>query len=102
MQLIKSCEYKVMPWKNGQGTTSQIAMHPKNLWRLSAATISQPDPFSEYKNCWRLLCLWKGDGLLLNNIKLNPNEVYRFDGEDPILCKNLSPEVVRPDRFNLS
>lgn len=83
-----------MPWKNGRGVTSQIAVAEDSSWRLSAATISEPGPFSEYPGFRRLLAIWKGDGLLLNEFKLNRGEVYDFSGETPIFCQNLSPVVV--------
>lgn len=94
MQLLKMSDYIIMPWKNGLGTTAQIAVAPDNQWRISAATVKKPNPFSEFKGCQRLLTIWRGSGLLLNDYELLPGSVYKFSGETPIFCKNLSPEVI--------
>lgn len=94
MQLLKMSDYIIMPWKNGLGTTAQIAVAPDNQWRISAATVKKPNPFSEFKGCQRLLTIWRGSGLLLNDYELLPGIVYKFSGETPIMCKNLSPEVI--------
>jgi environmental stress-induced protein Ves len=94
MQLLKMSDYIIMPWKNGLGTTAQIAVAPDNQWRISAATVKKPNPFSEFKGCQRLLTIWRGSGLLLNDYELLPGIVYKFSGEAPIFCKNLSPEVI--------
>ena len=45
-----------MPWKNGRGTTLEIAAEPKGaklddpslLWRLSSAPVTEPGPFSAF------------------------------------------------------
>lgn len=87
-------DYTIMPWKNGLGTTAQIAVAPDGQWRISAATVNNPNPFSEFKGYQRLLTIWRGSGLLLNEYKLLPGDVYKFSGEVPIFCKNLSPEVI--------
>lgn len=83
-----------MPWKNGQGITEQIAVDPDGGWRISAATVRQEGPFSQYKNRERLLAIWQGEGLQLNDKILKPGEVFKFHGETPIYCKNLSAEVI--------
>ena len=94
MQLLQKSDYKVMPWKNGHGETSEIAKDPQSLWRLSAATVRQPGPFSEFRGYSRLLSIWQGEGLKLNDFELKGDAVYSFQGEEPIFCQNLSPLVV--------
>jgi len=94
MQLLQKSDYKVMPWKNGYGETSEIAKDPRSLWRLSAATVRRPSPFSEFKGYSRLLCIWQGEGLKLNDFELKGNQVHAFHGEQPIFCENLSPLVI--------
>jgi environmental stress-induced protein Ves len=47
--------YKVMPWKNGLGTTTQLAIFPHKeefslqtfLWRVSIASVETENSFSE-------------------------------------------------------
>ncbi len=52
--LIKESDHQKMPWKNQQGTTSQILISPKGSslakldfdYRLSSAPIKSAGPFS--------------------------------------------------------
>lgn len=102
IQLIKSSEYLVMPWKNGQGVTSQIDIFPpgesfpgdKFLWRVSSATVQSSAPFSQFPGCDRYLSVLQGDGLILNETVLNPNEIYHFHGEDLIFGKLINKTVL--------
>lgn len=61
-----------MPWKNGQGTTRQIAIYPDNAdisnfqWRISAATVNAIGPFSNFDNVTRSLALLTGDKITLS------------------------------------
>lgn len=94
MQIIYQHKYQIMPWKNGQGSTAQIDVEGNGWWRLSAAKVNTSSSFSNFAGYDRLLCIWTGQGLLLNNHLLQPDEVYRFCGEDQIFCQNLSEVVV--------
>lgn len=101
MRLLKRSHYKKMPWKNGLGVTEEIAIDPPTaqlqnadfLWRLSCAKITAPNSFSNFKNYDRLLAVWEGAGLELNQKKLAPLEILQFRGEEEILCVPLSDEV---------
>jgi environmental stress-induced protein Ves len=63
---IGSSEFKSMPWKNGQGTTTEIAIYPDNAnlsafqWRLSSASMSASGPFSSFAGYERLLVVLPG------------------------------------------
>ncbi len=54
--LIKESDHQKMPWKNQQGTTSQILISPKGSslakldfdYRLSSAPIKSAGPFSPF------------------------------------------------------
>lgn len=92
-RVIKYSEYVQMPWKNGLGSTLEIDLAQDRAWRLSAATVQQPCSFSDYSGFDRLLTVWKGEGLLLNEFLLKRNEVYSFAGEDSIHCNNMSEQV---------
>jgi len=114
MKLIKKENYKVMPWKNGQGITSEIALFPENAsfpdsdfqWRLSSAIVKTASSFSLFANCDRWLTILQGDGLLLNGSRLEQHKMMNFSGEIPIQCKLLGEEVVdlgviyRRDKFS--
>lgn len=75
------------------GSTLEIDLAQDKVWRLSAALVQKPCSFSDYSGFDRLLTVWKGEGLLLNEFVLKKNEVHSFAGEDSIYCKNLSAEV---------
>jgi environmental stress-induced protein Ves len=92
-RVIRYSDYVQMPWKNGKGSTLEIDLAQDKTWRLSAATVLQPCWFSDYSGFNRLLTVWTGDGLLLNDFLLKKYETYSFVGEDSIYCKNLSAQV---------
>jgi hypothetical protein len=99
--LIKLPRSQPVPWKNGQGFTTQLAIDPPLadfsasdfLWRLSCAEIRNKNSFSQFPGYDRLLMVWKGDGLILNGKKLTPLVPLYFSGEEKIDCELLSGEV---------
>ena len=60
-----------MPWKNGGGTTQEIASWPRGAgldsfgWRVSIATIATAGPFSVFEGVDRSIMLLEGDGVRL-------------------------------------
>ncbi len=60
-----------MPWKNGGGETTEIAVSPEGAtvdtfdWRLSMATVAEGGPFSTFAGIDRTLAVLDGDGLRL-------------------------------------
>lgn len=91
-----------MPWKNGQGVTSEIEIHPENAdfahndfnWRLSSAAISGDNNFSKFPGYDRLLTVLSGTGLTINKQSLTSGQVLAFAGEDSIQCILLEDRVV--------
>ena len=80
-----------MPWKNRQGSTTQLAIHPPDAglddftWRVSIADVAASGPFSSFAGCERILAQLDGppatlaiDGRALRLVRLEP---YRFAGE---------------------
>lgn len=59
------------PWKNGGGSTREIACWPQGAgmdsfgWRVSVATIAQAGPFSAFPGIDRQIMLLDGDGVQL-------------------------------------
>jgi environmental stress-induced protein Ves len=53
MRHLKHSDYRRMAWKNGKGTTTEIAVHPANAglagapfeWRVSIADVPESGPF---------------------------------------------------------
>ena len=68
MRVIKFAELKTIPWKNGGGTTREIAALRENenlIWRLSVADVASDGPFSIFPGLTRILTVIEGNGLLL-------------------------------------
>jgi environmental stress-induced protein Ves len=91
-QLIQYASLRPAPWKNGGGSTTEIAVAPPGAgfdsfeWRVSLATISQSGPFSSFPGIDRSLALVDGDGVLLDfgneRFVLSPSEpLIEFPGE---------------------
>lgn len=73
MQHLTSGDYAIMPWKNGGGTTTEIAIHPRDtgvrgvfLWRLSIADVASDGPFSRFSGYDRHIMLIEGSGMTLD------------------------------------
>ena len=62
-----------MPWKNGLGTTTQLAIHPPFAsldsfeWRVSIARVRGSAPFSTFDGVERCLAMLRGEMTLLRN-----------------------------------
>jgi hypothetical protein len=81
-----------MPWKNGLGTTTEIAVHPPGAgldaftWRLSIADLQASGPFSTYAGYDRVLVQIEGAPMTLTHEgsvehRLRLLSPYRFPGE---------------------
>jgi len=72
MRKLTHADYLEMPWKNGGGVTTQLAIHPAGAglddfsWRISMARISRPGPFSQFPGVDRSLAIVEGAGLKLS------------------------------------
>lgn len=101
MKLIRKSQYRRMPWKNGQGFTDEIAISPDGaafpnepfVWRLSAATISTANTFSQFPGYDRWLAILRGPGLVLDGKPLRLGECVRFAGEETFSCAPIADEV---------
>lgn len=60
-----------MPWKNGGGTTTQLAISPQGAsmdnfeWRISTARVASDGPFSAFPGIDRSLAVLNGRSLVL-------------------------------------
>ena len=89
----------VTPWKNGGGTTQEIASWPQGAgldgfgWRVSIATIATAGPFSVFAGIDRSIMLLEGDGVRLfthdgrvaHRLDV-PHRPFAFSGDDAIDC----------------
>ena len=92
-------------WKNGGGSTTEIAVFPPDAgfedfdWRVSLATIAADGPFSVFPGVERTLALVEGHGMTLDvddeTILVSPAEpVIAFDGESQVAAKlNRGPSI---------
>jgi environmental stress-induced protein Ves len=69
MRLIRTSEYRHMPWKNGGGETTEILVSPAGAsldqfdWRISMAKVASAGPFSLFPGVDRTLTVLEGKGL---------------------------------------
>lgn len=89
-------EARRMPWKNGGGTTLELAVEPPGAtldtgfaWRLSSAEVATSGPFSAFPGIERTLLLLDGDGFRMDFgghgevILDEPLKPVRFSGDWP-------------------
>lgn len=90
------------PWRNGGGTTRELACFPAGAamdsfaWRISIADIDADGPFSAFAGIDRVITLLDGDGVRLYtedgriDHRLDaPLAPFSFAGEEPILSSLL-------------
>jgi environmental stress-induced protein Ves len=71
MRIIRSSEYRRMPWKNGGGETVEVAAWPAGAaldafdWRVSMAHVASSGPFSRFPGVDRTLAVLAGSGIRL-------------------------------------
>ena len=91
---LRPSDYRLMPWKDGGGSTTEIAIEPAGasladlfLWRVSSAQVEASGPFSRFPGRARLLTLLEGAGLILDIEDMgrqrlkHPGQVVAFAGD---------------------
>lgn len=95
MRLLRAADYRAMRWRNGGGTTFEVAIGPEGAafepgafaWRLSLALVERDGPFSALPGYDRVLTLVEGAGIVLDGGEdgrlevLPPHGQARFPGE---------------------
>lgn len=92
--LIRWGDLQSTPWKNGGGTTREVAAHPVDDpdfdWRVSIADVEQSGPFSTYPGVDRIITLVEGERMVLGiggtEQVLEPFEPFRFSGDETVTC----------------
>ena len=103
-------DYHSMPWKNGGGSTTELAIFPQGadldhfIWRLSTAQVNTDGPFSHFPQIDRTLAILSDEGLLLHtDIASAPatsigltraSAPYRFSGELPVHAELIGGPVL--------
>ena len=91
-RILNPADYRRMPWKNGAGVTTEIAIYPDGSdlhtfdWRISIADVAADGPFSRFPGVDRILVLLAGAGIRLSgeghDVDLRaPFEPYAFAGD---------------------
>jgi len=93
LRILRSADYPTRPWKNGGGTTRDIAVSPPSaslddfVWRLSLAQVDRDGPFSRFDDVDRTLVLLDGAMTLHEQgrrIDLVRHQPFVFAGERAI------------------
>jgi environmental stress-induced protein Ves len=104
-EIFNNYDFKVMPWKNGGGVTTELykipdPQNPSNfLFRLSKAAVETSGPFSLFPNTERTLILLKGHGFHLKAPAFSKTlssslEAFTFSGDDAIICTLINGSCV--------
>jgi environmental stress-induced protein Ves len=103
VRVLPSTHARRVPWKNGLGSTLELATDaPPGLpwtWRLALAPVPERAPFSSYPGIDRYIAVVQGDGLTLES-KLGEVRVPHegaglpFAGETPIVGRPDGPDVL--------
>lgn len=97
LRLVSPAAARNMPWRNGGGSTLEIATGPAAAtlddfaWRASIATIARDGPFSTFPGVDRTLVLLAGAGMRLTiagrTVVLDaPYAAVSFRGDDAAAC----------------
>jgi environmental stress-induced protein Ves len=104
VRIVAAGEARRMPWKNGRGTTLELATDaPESdpaawTWRLSIADLPERGPFSRFPGIDRWIACLAGDGLRLHRgpvVEEVPKHgvALAFAGEDEIEGEPIGPGV---------
>lgn len=94
--LIPFAGLATVPWKNGSGSTTEIAVDPLDAgyddfnWRVSLATISESGPFSVFPGVERTLALVDGNGMTLD---IDTEDRVHVGVDEPVLAFSGDSEV---------
>lgn len=93
MSLIRLQDCPPQPWKNGLGSTRELAVYPSAagsddfVWRVSIATVDSAAPFSSFPGIDRYIALLRGAGFRMtldgerHHTLDTPFEPFAFPGE---------------------
>ena len=98
VRLLTPADFQPMPWKNGAGRTTEIAVYPPGasldafLWRVSIAEVERDGPFSRFPGIDRTIVLLEGGGMRLRSGRTDtrlttPYAPKDLCGDDTIDCR---------------
>jgi uncharacterized protein len=91
INIIPAHTFKTLPWKNGKGETTELAINSGGTldnfeWRLSIASVTEDGVFSDFSGYMRNLVLIQGDSISLTHDDINTDKLTNtldfatFDG----------------------
>ena len=93
-QIIRKADFTTLKWKNGGGTTHEIARNEADEnfgWRLSVAEVASDGPFSLFPGHERVLTVVEGKGMKLASANTAHHAGHlvpiRFSGDENIVGK---------------
>lgn len=99
----RAADYPRMPWRNGGGTTQEVACNPGGStasfdWRLSIADVAQDGGFSSFAGYQRIITVLEGRGIQLTvddnpQAPLAPRQAYAFAGDAQVQCRLLDGPI---------
>ena len=102
-RILRAADYPRMPWKNGGGSTEEIARDAgQDLdgfgWRLSIADIETSGGFSVFAGYQRIITVLQGTGMTLNidgkdSEPLLPSDPFAFSGDSAVSCTLLDGPI---------
>lgn len=97
IHLYRAEAHPRMPWRNGGGTTQEVACNPGGStaafdWRLSIADVGQDGGFSAFAGYQRIITVLEGQGIELTvdgrrQAPLAPRRAYAFSGGAQVECR---------------
>ncbi|MDH1339020.1 HutD/Ves family protein [Ectopseudomonas oleovorans] len=102
-RLLKFADYKRMPWKNGGGSTLEIASDTDETlsgfgWRLSIADVATSGAFSAFIDYQRVITVLEGEGMNLEvdgrrSRDLTRLDAFAFSGGSTTYCELLNGPI---------
>lgn len=115
LNILRATNYPRMPWKNGGGSTEEIARDAGTGldgfgWRLSIAEIGESGGFSAFAGYQRVITVLQGPGMTLqvdgqDTRPLLPLDPFAFSGKSQVSCALLGGPIrdlnliYAPERF---
>lgn len=102
VHLKRNHEHERRPWRNGGGSTTELASSPPGAdagsdfaWRVSMAEVASSGDFSRFPGVDRVITLVEGTSMTLydgsKHTTLGRFEPYAFDGDADISCEVHGP-----------
>lgn len=97
---LTPANYRVMPWANGRGTTTELARADEGgalLWRLSMATVAENGDFSVLPGVDRNLTVIEGPGFELTGdrmLRADPMRPVAFPGDVAIAAAGVTGTAI--------